>query len=179
MPEGRSILSRLRLPFRHSRVRTHNTASRRRDNALFQGSTVLIFSKVFAQFGSTTPEMSICWLSQPRPIDARMSGHHKNRCTRSGLGEGSRGIRHPLHGRDGSMNHGGRGVPGARGEAMARLAAGDLTGRAIGLAINVRRTAGPGRLEQTQDDCLRHQMALNAPGFQPQAERHSVQPICV
>ena len=35
--QGRSILSRLRLPFRHSRVRLHHTVSPRHDNALFLG----------------------------------------------------------------------------------------------------------------------------------------------
>ena len=47
-------------------------------------------------------------------------------------------------GLDGSMNHGARGVPGARGETVGGLAAGDLTGRVIGLAIKVHKTVGPG-----------------------------------
>lgn len=43
------------------------------------------------------------------------------------------------------MNHGGRGVLGGRGEEETGLAAGDVTGRVIGLAIKVHKTVGPDR----------------------------------
>jgi hypothetical protein len=39
------------------------------------------------------------------------------------------------------MNHGARGGPGARGETVGGSAAGDLTGRVIGLAIKVYNTS--------------------------------------
>jgi GxxExxY protein len=68
------------------------------------------------------------------------------------------------------MNHGARGVLGARGEAVGGLAAGDLTGLVIGLAIKVHKTVGPGLLEQIYEDCLCHEMALNGLGFQRQIE---------
>jgi hypothetical protein len=55
------------------------------------------------------------------------------------------------------MNHGARGGPGARGEPVGGLAAGDLTGRVIGLAIKVHKTVGPGRLEQIYEGCLCHE----------------------
>jgi hypothetical protein len=55
------------------------------------------------------------------------------------------------------MNHGARGVPGARGELDGGLTAGDLTGRVIGLAIKVHKTVGPGLLEQIYEDCLCHE----------------------
>jgi GxxExxY protein len=71
---------------------------------------------------------------------------------------------------DGAMNRGGHGVPGARGEAVGGLAAGDLTGRVIGLAIKVHKTVGPGLLEQIYEDCLCHEMALNGLSFQRQVE---------
>jgi GxxExxY protein len=83
------------------------------------------------------------------------------------------------------MNRGARGVPGAHGEAAGGLAAGDLTGRLIGLAIKVHKTVGPGLLEQIYEDCLCHEsrqgrpetgvptaieMALNGLTFQRQVE---------
>jgi GxxExxY protein len=71
---------------------------------------------------------------------------------------------------DGSMNHGGRGVLGARGEEAGGLVAGDLTGRVIGLAIKVHKAVGPGLLEQVYEDCLCHEMALDGLEFQRQVE---------
>ena len=59
------------------------------------------------------------------------------------------------------MNHGARGVLGARGETVGGLAAGDLTGRVIGLAIKVHKTVGPGLLEQIYEDCLCHEKTLH------------------
>jgi hypothetical protein len=50
------------------------------------------------------------------------------------------------------------------------LAAADLTGRVIGLAIKVHKTVGPGRLEQIYEDCQCHGMALNGLAFQRQVE---------
>ena len=49
------------------------------------------------------------------------------------------------------------------------LAAGDLTGRVIGLAIKVHKMVGPGRPEQIWQDCLCHEMVLNGLRFQLQA----------
>jgi GxxExxY protein len=68
------------------------------------------------------------------------------------------------------MNHGARGVPGARGETVGGLAAGDLTARVIGLAIKVHKTVGPGLLEQVYEDCLCHEMTLHGLTFQRQVE---------
>ena len=68
------------------------------------------------------------------------------------------------------MNHGGRGGLGGRGEAVDGLTSGDLTGRVIGLAIEVHRTVGPGLLEQVYEECLCHEMALNALLFRRQVE---------
>ena len=68
------------------------------------------------------------------------------------------------------MNHGGRGVLGARGEESVGLTSGDLTGRLIGLAIKVHKTVGPGLLEQVYEDCLCHEMAISGLTFQRQAE---------
>jgi GxxExxY protein len=48
-------------------------------------------------------------------------------------------------------------------------AAGDLTGRMIGLAIKVHKTVGPERLERIYADCLCHEMALNGLTLQRQA----------
>jgi PD-(D/E)XK nuclease superfamily len=39
-------------------------------------------------------------------------------------------------------------------EHAEKQAAGDRTGRVIGLAIKVHKTAGPGLLEQVYEDCL-------------------------
>jgi GxxExxY protein len=68
------------------------------------------------------------------------------------------------------MNHGGRGVLGGRGEEETGLAAGDVTGRVIGLAIKVHKTVGPGLLEQVYVDCLCLEMARNGLAFQRQVE---------
>jgi GxxExxY protein len=68
------------------------------------------------------------------------------------------------------MNHGARGVPGARGEAGGGLAAGDLTGRVIGLAIKVHKTVGPGLLEQIYEDCLCHEKTLHGLTVQRQVK---------
>jgi hypothetical protein len=83
------------------------------------------------------------------------------------------------------MNHRGRGGPGARGEPVGGLAAGELTGRVPGLAIKVQKTVGPGLLKQIYADCLCHEsrygrpvtgvptaieMALNGLAFQRQVE---------
>jgi GxxExxY protein len=76
----------------------------------------------------------------------------------------------PFERLDGAMNHGGRGVPGARGEEAGGLTAGDLTGRVIGLAIKVHKAVGPGLLEQVYEDCLYHEMALSGLTFQRQTE---------
>jgi GxxExxY protein len=99
-----------------------------------------------------------------------MSGHNKHCSVRSRFGEGLRGIWRRSHGRNGSMKRGARGVPGAPGEAGGGLAAGDLTGRMIGLAIKVHKTVGPGLLEQIYEDCPCHEMALNGLAFQRQVE---------
>jgi len=59
-----------------------------------------------------------------------------------------------------------------RGAALAKagwLAAGDLTGRVIGLAVKAPKTVGSGRLEQIYADCLCHEVALNGLAFQLQA----------
>src|SRR4051812_44777281 len=66
------------------------------------------------------------------------------------------------------MNHGGREGLGGRGEGAGALAAGDLTGRIIGLAIKVHRTGGPGLLELVYQDCLCHEMTLAGIGFRRQ-----------
>jgi hypothetical protein len=66
------------------------------------------------------------------------------------------------------MNHGGREGLGGRGEGAGALAAGDLTGRIIGLAIKVHRTVGPGLLEQVYQDCLCHEMTLAGVSFRRQ-----------
>jgi GxxExxY protein len=71
---------------------------------------------------------------------------------------------------DGSMNHGGRGGLGGRGEAIGGLAAGDLTGLVIGLAIKVHKAVGPGLLEQVYEECLCHEMTLNGLAFRRQVE---------
>jgi PD-(D/E)XK nuclease superfamily len=80
------------------------------------------------------------------------------------------GNRRHSHGPDGSINHGARGVPGARGEAGGGLAAGDLTGRVIGLAIKVHKTVGPGLLEQIYEDCLCHEKTLHGLTVQRQVK---------
>jgi hypothetical protein len=75
------------------------------------------------------PDLAPCWHSRTWPIEAQVSGHHKNCSERQGFGACLRGIWCRSHARDGSMNRGARGVPGARGEAGGWLASGDLTGR--------------------------------------------------
>jgi GxxExxY protein len=55
-------------------------------------------------------------------------------------------------------------------EHAEKQAAGDLTGRVIGLAIKVHKTVGPGFLEQIYEDCLCHEMVLSGLRFQRQVE---------
>ena len=54
----------------------------------------------------------------------------------------------------GSMNPGGRGGLGGRGEEDVGLVAGKLTGRLIGMAIGIHKALGPGLFEQFYEDCL-------------------------
>ncbi len=61
-------------------------------------------------------------------------------------------------------------MPGGRGEEETGLAAGDLTGRVIGLAIKVHKTVGPGLLEQIYVDCLCLEMERTGIVFQRQVE---------
>jgi GxxExxY protein len=64
------------------------------------------------------------------------------------------------------MNHGARGVPGARGEAAGGLAAGYSTGGIIRLAIKVHKTLGL----DVSSRFMRIACALNGLGFQRQVE---------
>jgi GxxExxY protein len=51
---------------------------------------------------------------------------------------------------------------------MKELARDPLTERIIGCAIEVHRTLGPGLLESTYEQCLAHELALNAIPFRLQ-----------
>jgi GxxExxY protein len=69
----------------------------------------------------------------------------------------------------GSMHHGGRGVPGGRGEEDG-LVVGDMTGRVIGLAIKVHKAIGPGLYENVYEDCLGLELSRAGLRFARQVE---------
>jgi len=66
------------------------------------------------------------------------------------------------------MHRGGREVPGGRGEAG--LAAGDMSGRVIGLAIKVHKTVGAGLFERVYEDCLGFELSRAGLRFERQVK---------
>ena len=78
MPEGRSILSRLRLPFRHSRFGPHNTASSQNDNALFHSVLISRRRHSVGFIVREKPERYVIHLRWRMPRKVPMNGRFAN-----------------------------------------------------------------------------------------------------